>query len=134
MFLVIQVQFSLDVCAKLYLAMMTARRLHNVVTFFLKEDFLRSILIFIQLHFSKIVMKHWIIVLKKCGRSDLNVFHLKWIIGNWKKSKYWGLFWSYQLDSNANPAHLPQNWAKLAKSAILFSWQLQNGSQNFDFF
>ena len=21
-----------------------------------------------------------------------------------------------------NPAHLPQNWAKLAKSAVLFSW------------
>ena len=31
----------------------------------------------------------------------------------------------------ANPAHLPQNWAKLA---ILSSWQLQNGPQNFDFF
>ena len=27
-----------------------------------------------------------------------------------------GPFWSYQLNS------LPQNWAKLAKSAMLFSW------------
>ena len=39
-----------------------------------------------------------------------------------KKSNSWVLFWSYQLNSNANPAHLPQNWAKLAKSAVLFSW------------
>ena len=26
------------------------------------------------------------------------------------------------MDSTANPAHLPQNWAELAKSAVLFSW------------
>ena len=32
-----------------------------------------------------------------------------------KKSKSWEPFWSYQLNSTANPAHLPQNWAKLAK-------------------
>ena len=32
---------------------------------------------------------------------------------------------------SANPAHLPQNWAKLA---ALFSWQLQNGPKDFDFF
>ena len=32
------------------------------------------------------------------------------------------IFWSYQLNSTANTAHLPQNWAKLAKSAMLFSW------------
>ena len=51
-----------------------------------------------------------------------------------KKSKSWEPFWSYQLNSTANPAHLPQNWAKLAKSAVLFSWQLQKGSQDFDFF
>ena len=38
-----------------------------------------------------------------------------------KKSKSWGPFWSYQLNSTANPAHLPQNWAKLAKSAGLFT-------------
>ena len=51
-----------------------------------------------------------------------------------KKSKSWEPFWSYQLNSTANPAHLPQNWAKLAKSAVLFGWQLQNSSQDFDFF
>jgi hypothetical protein len=39
-----------------------------------------------------------------------------------KKSKSWEPFLSYQLNSTANPAHLPQNWAKLAKSAVLFSW------------
>ena len=52
--------------------------------------------------------------------------------GQLKKWKSWELFWSYQLNSTANPAHLPQNWAKLAESAVLFS--LQNGSQDFDFF
>ena len=26
-----------------------------------------------------------------------------------KKSKSWGPFWSYQINSTANPAHLPQN-------------------------
>ena len=39
-----------------------------------------------------------------------------------EKSKSWEPFWSYQLNSTANPAHLPQNWTKLAKSAVLFSW------------
>ena len=51
-----------------------------------------------------------------------------------KKSKSWEPFWSYQLNSTANPAHLPQNWAKLAKSAVLFSWYVQNGSQDLNFF
>jgi hypothetical protein len=35
------------------------------------------------------------------------------------KLKKWGPFWSYRLNSTANPAHLPQSWAKLA---VLFSW------------
>ena len=42
-----------------------------------------------------------------------------------KKSKSWEPFGSYQLNSTANPAHLPQNWAKLAKLAklaVLVSW------------
>ena len=43
-------------------------------------------------------------------------------------------FWSYQINSTANLAHLPQEWAKLAKSAVLFSCSLPNGSHNFDFF
>ena len=51
-----------------------------------------------------------------------------------RKSKFWGPFLSYQLNSTANPAHLPHNWAKLAKLALLFSLQLQKGSQDFDFF
>jgi hypothetical protein len=37
-------------------------------------------------------------------------------------------------NSTANPAHLTQNWAKLAKLAVLFSCKLQNGPQDFDFF
>ena len=39
--------------------------------------------------------------------------------------KILGAVWSHQLNSTANPAHLPQNWAKLAKSTVLFSWYLQ---------
>ena len=51
--------------------------------------------------------------------------------GQLKKTKTWEPFWSYQLNSTANPAHLPQNWAKfakfaklakLAKLAVLLSW------------
>jgi hypothetical protein len=38
-----------------------------------------------------------------------------------KKLKFWGLFWSYRLVSSANPAHLPQKWAKSAELAVLFS-------------
>jgi hypothetical protein len=32
------------------------------------------------------------------------------------------MFWTYQLDSTANQAHLPQKLAKLAELAALFSW------------
>ena len=38
-----------------------------------------------------------------------------------KKSKSWGPFWSYQLNSTANPAHLPQNWAKFEVNGL--DWQ-----------
>ena len=41
--------------------------------------------------------------------------------GQLKKLKSWEPFWSYQINSTANRANLPQNWAKLAKSAVLFS-------------
>ena len=39
-----------------------------------------------------------------------------------EKIKILGLFWSYQLDSIANPARLAQKWAKWAELAVLFSW------------
>ena len=51
-----------------------------------------------------------------------------------KKSKSWGPFWSYLLNSTANPAHLPQKQAKRAELAVQFSWQLQNGPQDLNFF
>ena len=38
-----------------------------------------------------------------------------------KKSKSWGPFWSYQLNSTANPAHLPKNWAIWAELAVLLA-------------
>ena len=36
-----------------------------------------------------------------------------------KISKSWGPFWSYQLNSTANLAHLPRNRAKWAELAVL---------------
>jgi hypothetical protein len=41
-----------------------------------------------------------------------------------KKSKFWGPFLSYQLNSTANLAYSPRKWAKWAELAVLFSWQL----------
>ena len=38
---------------------------------------------------------NWIIMLEKCGRPDINVFHIKWIIskhGNWKNQNPGGRF------------------------------------------
>jgi hypothetical protein len=34
-----------------------------------------------------------------------------------KKSKFWGLFWSYQLNNTANSAYSPRKWAKWAGSS-----------------
>ena len=51
-----------------------------------------------------------------------------------KKSKSWGPFWSCQLNSTANSAHLAHFCGEQAELAVLSSWQLQNGPQNFDFF
>ena len=45
-----------------------------------------------------------------------------------KKIKFWGPFWSYELNSTANSVYSPQKWAKCTELAVLFSWQLQNGS------
>jgi hypothetical protein len=39
-----------------------------------------------------------------------------------KKSKSWGPFWSYQLNSTANSAHFARFLGKWAKLAVLFSW------------
>ena len=50
-----------------------------------------------------------------------------------KKSKFWGPFWSYQLNSTANSAYSPRKWAKWAELAVLLSWQLQNAPQDFDY-
>ena len=42
--------------------------------------------------------------------------------GQLKKLKSAGPFWSCQLNSTANVAHLPKNRAKWAELAVLFSW------------
>ena len=56
------------------------------------------------------------------GGIGSNGFHIKWISGTIEKIKSWGPFRSYQLNSTANLAHLPRNWAKWAELAVLFSW------------
>ena len=48
-------------------------------------------------------------------------------MSNWhpwqlKKSKSWVPFWSYQLNSTANSAHLAHFWVKWAVLAMLSSW------------
>ena len=60
-------------------------------------------------------------------------------MNNWhpwqmKKSKSLGPFGSYQLNSIANLAHLAHFLGKWARLAVLLSWQLKNGPQDFDFF
>ena len=44
-----------------------------------------------------------------CFSSHMSNRHL-WQL---KKSKSWGPFWSYQLNSTANPAHLPQKLGQM---------------------
>ena len=39
-----------------------------------------------------------------------------------EKIKIMGAILELQVDSSANPAHLPQKWAKWAELAVLFSW------------
>ena len=57
-----------------------------------------------------VVINVWVIMLKKCGRPDLNVCFSPQMNNRhpWqlKKSKPWGPFWSYQIDSSANSAQL----------------------------
>jgi len=60
-------------------------------------------------------------------------------MNNWhpwqlKKSKSWEPFWSYQLDITADLVNLAKFWGKRAGLVVLFSWLLQNDSQDFHFF
>ena len=51
-----------------------------------------------------------------------------------EKIEILGPFWSYQLNNTANTAYIQQKWTKWAELAVVFSWHLLNGSQDFDFF
>ena len=51
-----------------------------------------------------------------------------------KKIKILGAVLGYQLNSTTNSAYSPQKWAKWAELAIVFTWQLQNGPWDFNFF
>ena len=51
-----------------------------------------------------------------------------------EKIKILGIVFELPTSQQSNPALLPQKWAKWAELAVLFSWQLQNGPNDFDFF
>ena len=55
-------------------------------------------------------------------------------LGQFKKIKSCGPSWSYQLNSTANLANSAHFLGKWAGLAVLFSSQLQNSPQDFDFF
>ena len=62
--------------------------------------------------------KEWFIKSFKLKGTGLNGNKLKCIIGthgHWKKTKSWGLFWHYQLNSTAYSAHLAQFRGKWAR-------------------
>ena len=66
----------------------------------------------------------WNNIPKKCWRFSGNEFHIKWVIGihgNWK-NQILGAVLELPAKQHCQSSHLPQTWAKLAKSAVLFSW------------
>ena len=56
------------------------------------------------------------------GSFQLSAKMKVWYQWQLKKSKSWGPFWSYQLNSTANSAHFAGFLGKWAKLAVLFSW------------
>ena len=45
------------------------------------------------------------------------------------KSKSWKLFWSYLQNCTANPAHLPQKWAKNGSNGLNWQYSLAGSSK-----
>ena len=63
-----------------------------------------------------------IIYPKKCEGISSNTFYIRYLNirhpGQLTKWKSWEPFWSYQLNSTANPAHLPHIWAKFEVNGL----------------
>ena len=57
--------------------------------------------------------------------NKINIRHL----GQLKKWKSWEPFGNYQLNSTANPAHLPQNWAYFEVNGLDWQCCLAGSSQ-----
>jgi hypothetical protein len=80
--------------------------------------------------------------LEKSGSANSDFFSgLRKVVDQKKKSEFAEpLFYTFiekwlQIKwSTANPAHLPQKWDKWAELAVQFSWYLQNGTQDLNFF
>ena len=57
--------------------------------------------------------------------NKINILHL----GQLKKWKSWEPFGSYQLNTTANPAHLPQNWPNVEVNGLDWQCCLAGSSQ-----
>ena len=75
-------------------------------------------------HFQGTLAKTEIIYPKKWAPNEQWISHKMNYRHPWqlKKSKFWELFRSYQLNSTANLANLVQFWGKWAGLAVLFGW------------
>ena len=70
-----------------------------------------------QLQMNYYALKMWAIR-SQCFLPKINNRH-PW---QFRKSKSWGPFWSYQLNSTSNLAHLAHFLGKWAGLAVMFSW------------
>ena len=87
--------------------------------------FKRGIFLFFRRFNDIRIVRGWIIMLEKCGHPDLNVFHLKWILGthgNWKNKNPGGRFGATSWTALPIQPIWPTLWGKWAGLAVLFSW------------
>ena len=73
-----------------------------------------------------------LLYLKNAGTQICLMFFSSYETMAIEKIKIQGPFLSYKLNSSANPVLLPKTWAKCAELAVLFTWELKNGPQDFD--
>ena len=70
-----------------------------------------------------LIMCYYVNFLEGLGSKEFHITKMKvWHPWQLKKSKSWGPFCSYQLNSTANSAHLAHFHGEQAELAVLFSW------------
>ena len=67
-------------------------------------------------------MNYYVNFLERLGKQWISANIKVWHPWQLKQSKSWGPFWSYQLNSTANSAHLAHFRGKWAGLAVLFRW------------